>query len=427
MSLQALFSEIQSRLPAVAAILVFRSLPFVVYACAARSVPWPRRLLLGGGGLALLTLAAGADAKVRTLVEHAPIAGAYLVLGGVLVHRLATWLPARAIKLGAVLGLGAALFVVVPARFVQHPFVVTWLILGWEVMLSAHSYCADVSSSEERPRLTDCLFFLLVNPTFVYAERGGPLPSGRRELGPGGALRVVLGTVTMLGRDVALFVAGGTALLAASSVRDGAAVTYASFVGTQAVLIVGLYCAHSGLASIQIGWMRLVGYEVPERYRNPLLSSGPQDFWLRWNVWVSRWAQRYVYVPVAHAFVRRRPGRTGPAAAVMAAFVVVGLLHDLGVYAFRLHDGDRGMPGLRLTLVFVVLGLVVVSSAAAGRRAAPFARRGAPGVMAVMNAGSRLVWIHVACALGALALPVLRSGTFAPAIEELLRRVVRVG
>jgi hypothetical protein len=171
----------------------------------------------------------------------------------------------------------------------------------------------------------------------------------------------------------------------------------------------------------------VLGHGVPERYRYPLLASGPQDFWLRWNVWVSRWAQRYIYVPVAHAIVRRRGGRAGPIIAVMAAFLGVGLLHDLGVYAFRLHDGDRGSPSLRLTLVFLVLGLVVVAWAEVARIAAPIVRGGTPGVASALGVVSRLVWINAVCVLAALALPVLRSGTFAPAIEAMLRRLAHLG
>jgi hypothetical protein len=308
---------------------------------------------------------------------------------------------------------------------VHHPFVVAWLILGWEVMLSAHSYCVDVSSSGERPSLADCLFFLLINPTFIYAERGAPLP--RESAAPVGALRVVLGAIAMLGRDAALFVVGALAFLTTSHLGDSGAVSYARFVCTQLVLVLGLYCAHAGLASIQIGWMRVLGHGVPERYRYPLFASGPQDFWLRWNVWVSRWAQRYIYVPVAHAIVRRRGGRVGPIIAVMAAFLGVGLLHDLGVYAFRLHDGDRGNPSLRLTLVFLLLGLVVVTWSEVARIAARLVRDATPRAASALGVVSRLVWINAVCALAALALPVLRSGMFAPAIEAVLRRLAHLG
>jgi len=347
---------------------------------------------------------------------------AYGVLGAALVHRLPGWLPRRVIERGGVLVLSAALFVILPAALLHHPAVAASLILGWEVMLSAHSYCVDVARSGETPRFADCVFFLLVNPTVIYGERGAP--GAGLALGRGGVLRIARGAVTMVGRDVALLLVGGVAFLATSRPAEGWPVAYARFGCTQLVLVVGLYCAHSGLASIQIGWMHAIGHGIPERYRYPLFARDPQDFWRRWNIWVSRWAARYLYFPVAHAVGRRRRGPAGPLVAVMLAFLGVGVLHDLGVYAYRLQDAGRWeTPSLRLTLVFFVLGAVLVVWVAVARAAALRVRALTPRARRFLGVARWLVMIHLVVAVAWLALPVLRTGRFAPQIDDVTRRM----
>ena len=66
-----------------------------------------------------------------------------------------------------------------------------FLIVGWELALSAYSYCAEIlrPGAREVP-LGDCLFFLLVNPTVLYTVRGAPAAAGDQLKG---VLRAVQG------------------------------------------------------------------------------------------------------------------------------------------------------------------------------------------------------------------------------------------
>jgi D-alanyl-lipoteichoic acid acyltransferase DltB (MBOAT superfamily) len=92
------------------------------------------------------------------------------------------------------------------------------------------------------------------------------------------------------------------------------------------------YAAQSGVASIQIGCMRMLGYRIPERYRWPIFARSPADFWRRWNTYVGGWARTYVFFPLGLAIAKHR--RRGTAklfvvgGAILGTFGVVGVLHD---------------------------------------------------------------------------------------------------
>jgi hypothetical protein len=414
-------SDLAARVPGVLTVLVFRSLPFVFHACMARGLPLPRRLFVLATALVAAVAAFRLDRSVVELIAWAPAVAAYFALGAVLVHHVAVRLPRRVAKLGGPLVAGAALFVLLPAAVVHHRIAALCLVFGWEVMLSAHSYCVEVASSDERPTLADCAFFLLVTPTVVYPERGSALPDDAQP--ERGALRVVRGTATMLGRDIALLAVGAATFLGVSRSTDEWADGYGRFAGTQLVLLLGLYCAHSGLASIQIGWMRVIGWTVPERYRYPLLARDPQDFWRRWNIWLSCWARRYLYVPIAHSVGRRTRRRSGPLVGALAAFAGIGLLHDLALYAYRLEDHRRIAPSLRFTLVFVVIGLIVVAWAAIARAARRVTSRAPAWVRAASSVASYGVFVNAALGVASLAMPLLQTGKLPAYLERLLRHL----
>jgi D-alanyl-lipoteichoic acid acyltransferase DltB (MBOAT superfamily) len=124
--------------------------------------------------------------------------------------------------------------------------------------------------------------------------------------------------------------------------------------------LLGEYTAHSGVASIQIGCMRQLGYNIPERYRYPLFAHNPAEFWRRWNTYVGTWARSYVFVPL-FSFLTRRVGRRRKGAgvcyavAVVTTFSAVGLLHD----AFA--TGARWTWKASITEWFFAIGCIVVA------------------------------------------------------------------
>src|SRR5262249_49206419 len=153
---------------------------------------------------------------------------------------------------------------------------------------------------------------------------------------------------------------------------------------------------HSGLASLQIGYMRCIGYRVPERYRLPFLATSPQDFWRRWNTWIGRWGYRYVFFPTCRGLARSSIGRNSLAVAAIATFVVIGLLHDLGIYALR-GIAMHAPPSLRMTFVFGVAGLAFAAFGLLARLARRMHR-------IAELALTWLLWLHVALGFAWLAI-----------------------
>lgn len=223
------------------------------------------------------------------------------------------------------------------ARITLFPFVFTilfvvpallWrdrtilLFIGWEVSLSVYSYQMDAPRSSRT--LGNYWFFVLVNPTIAYPRRGTKVASAG--VSWPGLARAAAGALSI----------GFPALLASARTSLATAeMSTAALVGAGSLRAVEVYATHWGLASIQIGLFRQLGYAAPERYRQPYLASSPKDFWARWNTYYGSWIRFYVFEP----FVRtmRRPYKDATrasrmwirAGAVLCSFFVIGVLHDL--------------------------------------------------------------------------------------------------
>ena len=391
----------------IVSLALFRAIPMLCYLAASPRVRWRSRLalVLTFGCVTALTMRV--DPTLARFLAGVAVAFAYLVAAALLVFWLAPRLPLRALRLGAVLGAAALLFVLLPAFLGRGWLPAGGIIVGWETMLSAHSYFVDTAIRGQPRCWRDYLFFLFVNPTVVFRESGSRVSEPRLDLA--GILRIVLGMLAMLGRDVILLLMLQVPMLQADQ-RPGAWAGYTSFLRTQALLVIVLYCAHSGLASLQIGYMRCIGYRVPERYRYPIFATSPQDFWQRWNTWVGRWGYRYVFLPVGRNLARSWRGRSGAIAAVIATFVVIGVLHDLGIYALR-GLPPHGLPVPRMTFVFAAAACSFVAFTVVERGLKRLCRRLAPVL-------AWLVWIHVGLGLAWLAIPVLRDNRLPPPFES---------
>lgn len=362
----------------LASLALFRALPVLGY--LAVSLRWSRRLaiLLFFGGVVALGVRAD-PGLARFLVGIAAGCG-YLIAVAALLYRVAPRLPLRAIRLGAVLVPAAVLCVLLPG--VCRGWLPLGVIaIGWETMLSAHSYFIDTAA---QPRCwRGYLFFVFVDPTVVFRERGVRIGDPRLDLR--GVLRIAAGLLAMLGHDAILLA------MVWLAPRAG----YLGFLRTQVPLGIALYCAHSGLASLQIGYLRCLGYRLPERYRYPLFATSPQDFWHRWNTWIGRWGYRYLFLPLGLSLPWRGRGRALLAA--LATFGVIGALHDLAIYAMR-----GGAPAPRMTLVFLAAALAFPAFAPIQRALKHAPRRLAPIL-------AWLLWFHLGLGLAWLAIPVLRD------------------
>lgn len=67
-----------------------------------------------------------------------------------------------------------------------------------------------------------------------------------------------------------------------------------------AVLTYGFffYVNFSGYSDLAIGASRLHGIRLKENFNNPYTRTNPQQFWASWHMSLTRWCQRYVFVPL---------------------------------------------------------------------------------------------------------------------------------
>ncbi|XP_073157298.1 probable long-chain-alcohol O-fatty-acyltransferase 3 [Henckelia pumila] len=128
------------------------------------------------------------------------------------------------------------------------------------------------------------------------------------------------------------------------------------------VLLLGYCCLVFLMVDVIVSassfWVRvLVGLELEPASDEPYLATSLQEFWgRRWNITVSSLLRQVIYKPVrsAAAAVLGRDWAAVPA--VVAAFLVSGLMHELLFWYVT-----RARPSWETTAFFVVQGVCVVA------------------------------------------------------------------
>jgi len=385
----------------VLGIVVFRLAPFVAWMILTRDLSAATKAIL----LGLVSVPAAAtfasDRDTIAVFFAAAAALAYFGLLGTCVYLLPERVEQGEVSPGAVFALCASLSLVLPGIAARGSARVLLVVFGFEFLLSAYSYVVEVAgSSSRRPTLGDCLFFLIVNPTLVYTSCGERVSEPR--LDARGLARAGLG----IG---ALLVHFGLMLLPVMYPQIGEAPHWAevadvhsysrmmllSFLG-----MVLVYAVHSGVASVQIGVLRMMGYRIPERYRFPLLATSPFDWWRRWNTYVGGWFKTYVFTPCALYLGRRLPRsrNLAKALAVLLTFGVSGVLHELAQFSM----GSR-VSGV-IAELFICHGALLLAWVAGTRAAGVLQRtvfrqaRLVPMGLTVM-AFSWLIFLHANVAI----------------------------
>ncbi|VFQ58974.1 unnamed protein product [Cuscuta campestris] len=108
------------------------------------------------------------------------------------------------------------------------------------------------------------------------------------------------------------------------------------------------------LALVAVGYVagRVSGVELDPPFDEPHLATSLQDFWgRRWNLMVTNIMRPAVYGPVRSAWARIVPGRWARLAAVMATFLVSGVMHEFVFY----HMG-REKPSGEVLCFFLLHG-----------------------------------------------------------------------
>jgi hypothetical protein len=312
-----------------AAWFVWRTIPFVLYACVSARLTFTRKVLWVSVLLVSLLCLAVLGLYRSDYAVEALGALSYLAVASALVQWLRNLMAARLASKFFVALSAALLFVVAPAIVMPKRFGSATITMGWEAMFAAYSYCV-VTSRRQNPGMEECLWFLLVNPVLAYEHRGREL---ERIDAVRGMARAASGLLVMSAHGTLTAAISTDRLVTPMSLSSvGTPSEYGRFVAYESLFALTIYLAHSGRASFSIGMMRLLGWEIPERYRYPLFATNPLDFWRRWNTYMGGWMRLYVFRPLARWCARRL--RLEPKIAIgfalVLTFIFVGLAHDYG-------------------------------------------------------------------------------------------------
>jgi len=86
---------------------------------------------------------------------------------------------------------------------------------------------------------------------------------------------------------------------------------------------VQIYADFSGYSDVAIGSAALFGYELPENFDAPYISTNLQEFWHRWHISLSTWLRDYLYKPLGGS----RKGTIATYRNLMITMVLGGLWH----------------------------------------------------------------------------------------------------
>jgi len=119
-----------------------------------------------------------------------------------------------------------------------------------------------------------------------------------------------------------------------------------------AVLLYGMffYVNFSGYSDLAIGASRLHGVRLKENFNNPYTKTNPQLFWASWHMSLTRWCQRYVFVPLGGMRASRQYIATFFTIMTIALWhalswnmVIFGLYHAVFLIAHRFIDSRKGV------------------------------------------------------------------------------------
>ncbi|PID37424.1 MAG: hypothetical protein CR966_01470 [Pseudomonadales bacterium] len=107
-----------------------------------------------------------------------------------------------------------------------------------------------------------------------------------------------------------------------------------------------LFFDFSGYTDLAIALALLLGFRIPENFRQPYLATDIQDFWGRWHMTLSNWIRDYLYIPLGG----NRCGFWRIQLNVMLAFVLSGIWHGAG-WNFFIWGAIHGVALVWLNLM----------------------------------------------------------------------------
>ena len=99
-----------------------------------------------------------------------------------------------------------------------------------------------------------------------------------------------------------------------------------------------LYFDFWGYSLMAIGIGRMLGFHLPENFRQPFFSASVKELWARWHISLSQWFRDYVYIPLGG----NRKGIARRDANLLLTFLVSGLWHGAN-WTFLVWGGLHGL------------------------------------------------------------------------------------
>ena len=90
-----------------------------------------------------------------------------------------------------------------------------------------------------------------------------------------------------------------------------------------------IYFDFSGYTDIAIGSARLMGFQLPDNFKNPYIALSATEFWRRWHITLSSWLRDYVYIPIGGG---RMTTIWGVCRNLLITMTLVGLWHGAALH-----------------------------------------------------------------------------------------------
>ncbi len=113
-----------------------------------------------------------------------------------------------------------------------------------------------------------------------------------------------------------------------------------------------IYFDFCGYSLMAMGVGKMLGFDIPENFRDPYLALTMSDFWHRWHITLGEWFKEYIYIPLGG----NRFGTSRTLMNMLAVWLFTGLWHGStmnyllwGFVLFLIVAGEKFIYGRYLT------------------------------------------------------------------------------
>jgi alginate O-acetyltransferase complex protein AlgI len=124
------------------------------------------------------------------------------------------------------------------------------------------------------------------------------LPQMGRSLRPSWPRAVIGLQVVLLGATKKLVIADRLSLFVDAIFAHPSVYSPLTVISAVIAYSLQIYCDFSGYSDMAIGVSKIIGFDLPENFNMPYLSTSVIEFWKRWHITLSNWLRDYVYFSI---------------------------------------------------------------------------------------------------------------------------------